>query len=167
MHPISLFNTIRIFPERIRHISCSDHYLLVTRDTYSEIYNIVHHREKIFFDDVLRLEQCEYLYRISGVIVLVKAFEIKFLGGEDNLNKTYPYSAEIRSAQVVNGSLYTHHLNGETRRWNVEDVTFEIVPVKNTPFHIEASGVKGYSRHIEGEFTALYQTKNYLYLGDS
>lgn len=66
------------------------------------------------------------------------------------MNKLYPYSAEMRSAQIFNGKLYTHHLNGETRYWNVEETTYEIVPVKHAPFHIEPSGIKGYSRHIEG-----------------
>lgn len=50
---------------------------------------------------------------------MVKAFEIKFLGGEYSLNKIYPYSAEMKSAEIVNGKLYTHHLNGETRYWNI------------------------------------------------
>jgi hypothetical protein len=109
MHSINLFNTIKIYPDKIKYLYCSDNYLCVTRENYSEIYNIVYHKDKIFFDELARIEQCEYLYRISGSIVLVKAFEIKMLG---EFNRTFPYSAEMRTTSIVNGNLYTHHLNG-------------------------------------------------------
>jgi hypothetical protein len=41
-----------------------------------------------------------------------------------------------------------------------------MVQIKNSPFHITEDGVKGYARNIQGAFTTLCQTPNYLFIGD-
>lgn len=50
MHPVNVFNTIKIYPDKIKYLFSIDNYLCVTRENYSEIYNVKYHKGKIFFD---------------------------------------------------------------------------------------------------------------------
>ena len=164
-HPINLYHTIRMYPDRIKHISCQGSRLYVAREHYSEIFNILVHNDKIFFDELQRLEKCEYLLNLQDSIVMVKSFEVKIFDG--HAWKTFPYSAEMRTISRKVDVLYTHHLNGECRRWDVEELTYSIVGGKETPYHISMDGVKGHSRSLKGNFTCICETEQYLYLGDT
>jgi hypothetical protein len=51
--------------------------IFVARENYSEILRIVYHNDKIYFDELVRLEPCEHLLRIDNHIVIVTSFEVK------------------------------------------------------------------------------------------
>jgi hypothetical protein len=102
-------------------------YLSSSRKGYSELHRVINYKGQIYFDEALRLPECEHLFYEDGCLLMVTPIGVKMHGSDRWV--WHPYSAELTGVERIAGTVYTFH-DAQTLRWDTDNLRYEVVAPK-------------------------------------